>query len=53
MLDELPRREPGRTQIPCARDRLPQLSTPDLTALRRVADALRDWRPHTDSRQPR
>lgn len=53
MLDQLPRREPGRTQIPCPRYRLLQEPAPDITALTRFADTLREWRPHAESRQPR
>ncbi|PPJ30652.1 hypothetical protein C5F51_09395 [Nocardia nova] len=53
VLDQLPRREPGRTQIPCPRYRLLQEPAPDITALTRFADTLREWRPHAESRQPR
>lgn len=47
MLDELPRREPGRTQIPSPRVRLVCQPPPNLTELTRIAEALRKWQPTT------
>lgn len=53
MLDELPPRELIRSQNPCPRCRLRRPPTPDITALTRFADALRDRRPDSDSRRER
>ncbi len=46
MLDELPRREPGRTQIPSPRVRL--VCQLDFTELTRIAEALRLWQTTID-----
>ncbi len=48
MLDELPRREPGRTQIPSPRARLVCQPPPNLTELTRIAEALREWQTTTN-----
>lgn len=50
MLEELPRREPGLTQIPSPRVRLVCQPPRDLTELSRIAEALRQWQTTTDGR---
>lgn len=50
MLEELPRREPGRTQIPSPRVRLVCRPPLDLTELTRIAEALRQWQTTTNRR---
>ncbi len=47
MLDELPRRQPGRTRIPPPRVRLVCQPAPNLAELMRIAEALRKWQPTT------
>ncbi len=52
MLDSLPHRTPGRTEVPPPKHRptQPTVSIPKLT---RFADALRQWQPEHDRRSPR
>lgn len=53
MRTELPRRQPGQSRIPSPKFPPTQPRTPDLSALTRLAEALRRWQSDTDLRRQR